>query len=114
MDVAGVFRRFKSLSAGAGAALAILLLALVMALTVAAEAEPTPKDPAAAFGLWVLAPAVVAILLAILFRQVVPALVIGILVGAYMMFTCTPPAFEGLNPVVGGFRLAAETYFFRP
>jgi hypothetical protein len=42
MNVEGVFRRFKSLSAGAGTALAILLLALVMALTVAAADAPAP------------------------------------------------------------------------
>ncbi len=79
-----------------------------------AAADPVAElgGRAAVYGLWVLAPALVAILLAILIRQVVPALVVGILVGACMMF----PHLSGddplgsLHPVVGSFRLAAETY----
>ncbi len=81
------------------------------------EAAPTatvpapPKDPKS-YGLWTLLPAVVAILLAIFTRQVVPALVIGVLCGAYMMVPClaadNPLAQQ--NTIVGGFRLAMETY----
>lgn len=49
--------------------------------TVGAKA-PSPGDY---FGLWVLAPAMVAIVLAIASRQVVPSLALGILTGAVMM-----------------------------
>jgi Na+/H+ antiporter NhaC len=71
-----------------------------------------PRDPRTFYKLWVLLPAIVAILLAIFTRQVVPALVVGVLVGAYMMVPCLPldSPYDGSNPVVGGFRLAAEKY----
>ncbi|UCE59790.1 MAG: hypothetical protein JSU63_20400 [Phycisphaerales bacterium] len=70
-----------------------------------------PKDPKS-YDYWVLLPAILAIILAILTRQVVPALVVGIIVGAYMMIPCLPAgdAFASQNPLVGGFRLAAEKY----
>jgi len=42
-----------------------------------------PQKPQLLYGLWVLAPAVIAIILAIITRQVVPALVVGLLAGAY-------------------------------
>ncbi|MFQ5414428.1 MAG: Na+/H+ antiporter NhaC family protein [Phycisphaerae bacterium] len=76
--------------------------------------EPTPPRNAASYGLWVLMPAVVAILLAIVTRQVVPALVVGVLVGSYMMVPCLPAedsfSTERIHPVIGGFRLFAERY----
>lgn len=81
------------------------------------EAQPVtsppraPKEPSS-YGLWVLLPAIVAILLAILARQVIPALVVGVLVGAYMMVPCLAPgdAFADSPSVVAGVRLAAEQY----
>jgi len=84
------------------------------------EVKPNPsqtkaggsvRDPKS-YGLWTLAPALVAILLAILLRQVIPALVIGILVGAYMLVPCLPAtdAFANSHYVIAGLRLAAETY----
>lgn len=75
------------------------------------EATSTPRDPKS-YGLWTLAPALAAILLAILLRQVIPALVIGILVGAYMLVPCLPAtdAFADSHYVVAGLRLAAETF----
>ncbi len=70
-----------------------------------------PKDPQS-YGLWTLLPAAVAILLAVFTRQVVPALVIAVLCGAYMMVPCLPATetLGQLNPIVGGFRLAMEKY----
>ncbi len=70
-----------------------------------------PKDPIS-YDLWVLLPAVVAILLAVFLRQVVPALVVGVLVGAYMLVPCLPAgdAYGQLNSIIAGFRLAAERY----
>lgn len=75
---------------------------------VSARASKAPKS----YGLWVLVPAGVAILLAILTRQVVPALFIGLLSGAYMMVPCLGASdpFAGQSGIVAGFRLAAERY----
>ena len=77
------------------------------------SSEPVvaPKDPAS-YGLWALLPAAVAILLAVFTRQVVPALVVGVLTGAYMMLPCLPAGdtYGQLNPIVGGFRLCMEKY----
>jgi Na+/H+ antiporter NhaC len=70
------------------------------------------KNPAD-YGLWVLAPALVAIALAILVRQVVPALVVGVLVGAYMLVPCLPVAERFTdNAAISGIRVAVETYLF--
>jgi Na+/H+ antiporter NhaC len=70
-----------------------------------------PKDPRT-YDLLVLLPAVIAILLAIFSRQVVPALFVSVVVGAYMLVPCLPvdDAFTAQHPVIGGFRLAAEKY----
>jgi len=82
----------------------------------AATSVAQPKDPKAYYGLWTLAPAIVAILLAIFTRQVVPALVVGVLAGAYMLLPCLPAAdpYAQAHPVVGGLRLAAEKYVMGP
>ncbi|MFQ5494046.1 MAG: Na+/H+ antiporter NhaC family protein, partial [Phycisphaerae bacterium] len=71
-----------------------------------------PKNPVTDYGLWVLAPAIVAILLAALTRQVVPALVAGILLGAFMMLGCLPASnvHTQHNSLIGGVRLAVEAY----
>ncbi len=61
----------------------------------------------------VLIPPVVAIILAILFRSVVPALFIGVLVGGYMMIPDLGgdlARYQQMHSAVGGFRLAAEHY----
>jgi len=75
---------------------------------------PPPGSPQARYDYWVLLPAVVAILLAILIRQVVPALVVGIFVGGYMLVPCLPMGdeFAGVSGVVAGFRIATERYIF--
>ncbi len=79
--------------------------------TTPSEQLSVPKKPKS-YGLFVLVPAFVAILFAIFTRQVVPALFLGLLTGAFMMVPCLPAshAFSGQNSVVAGFRLAAETY----
>ncbi len=79
---------------------------------IAEEADaPVELKVPKTYGCWVLAPAFVAIFLAILMRSVVPALAIGILVGAFMMIPCLPPA-ERLSDwsVIAGVRLAVERY----
>ncbi len=78
-----------------------------------ADATPaqTPVENPESYGLWVLAPAIVAIVLAILMRQAVPALFIGIIVGAYMLVPCRDPATHlGDIHIIEGLRQAVETY----
>jgi len=79
--------------------------------TTTPPAERVVKNPES-YKLWVLAPALLAILLAIFTRQVVPALFLGIIAGAYMLVPCQPRGapYESLHPVIGGFRLAMESY----
>ncbi len=70
------------------------------------------------YGLAVLIPAGLAILLAILTRQVVISLALGVLAGAYMLvpLLSVHPDYakyaEAGGPVVAGFRLFAEEYLF--
>lgn len=65
-----------------------------------------------AWGLWVLAPAGVAIGLTILSRQVIPSLFVGVLVGSAMIASCQAPGtpFAGLGRPLAAVRLAVETY----
>ncbi len=76
--------------------------------------EPSGMDPVSDYGLWVLTPAIVAIFLAIFTRQVVPALLIGIFVAAFMALPCRPPedSYREAGTVVGGVRLTVEQYIF--
>lgn len=78
------------------------------------EPVAATRSPAQYYGLWTLLPPLVAIILAIFSRQVIPALVVAVLVGAYMMqFTPTAPLtveFGDTNPVLRGTRLAVEHY----
>ncbi len=68
------------------------------------------KDPTA-YSWWVVAPPLVAILLAMLFRSAIPALAIGVLVGAYMMIPCVEPAARfSDNAAIEGVRIAFEHY----
>lgn len=86
----------------------------------AAQNEDTEGEagPTAAiekrYGLWTLIPALVAIFLAVVARQVVPALFTGVLVGAYMMVPCLTAdhRFAGEGALLSGIRLAAEQYIF--
>ena len=77
----------------------------------APSVERTPKK-AKSYGLYVLLPAAVAILLAIFTRQVVPAIFLGVLAGAYMLVPClaNDHAFADQYSIIAGFRLAVETY----
>ncbi len=75
-------------------------------------AEPSLVSPEDRYGLWTLAPALVAIVTAVTLRQVFPALVVGILTAAAMIRPCLP-AVEGygdLPAVVAVLRLAVERY----
>jgi len=95
----------------AGAAKDVEILKETVEAPVAAVGTRAPRDPTT-YGLWVIIPAILAILLAIVTRQVVLALVVGVLAGAYMMVPClaASDAFAGLNSIVAGFRLASERY----
>lgn len=79
------------------------------AQTGSAQIVPTPE---ARYGLWVIAPPLAAIVLAILFRAVVPALVVGVLVGAYMLVPCLPAGdvYATVPAWLAGIRLAAERF----
>lgn len=77
----------------------------------AAATARVPKDPES-YGLLVLLPAAVAILLAIFTRQVVPAIFVGVLVGAYMLVPClsSDHPLADQTSVIAGFRIAVENY----
>ena len=76
-----------------------------------AVAEKTPADPARFYGAWVLLPPLVTIVLAVLLRQVIPALAIGIFIGAYMMLPCLPTVETFGGGIIGGLRLGLERYY---
>ncbi len=72
-------------------------------------AEGSSLEPGAYFGAWVLLPPLLTIILAILWRQVIPALVIGVVLAAYML------AWGGAHDygnvfALAGLRLAVETF----
>ncbi len=71
----------------------------------------TPRDPRS-YGLWVLAPAVVAILLAIITREVVSALFVGLVIGAFMYVPCLPASvpYHDSNFLIASARLLTENY----
>jgi Na+/H+ antiporter NhaC len=73
-----------------------------------APPAPQAQTPAQRYRWWVIAPAVAAILLAIAVRQVVPALIVGILVGSFMMVPCLPTA-EAYGAADGGALTTAVT-----
>jgi len=81
-----------------------------------ATSASQPKNPTTFYGLWTLAPAIAAIVLAIFTRQVVPALVVAVVAGGYMLLPCLPVGdpFTQAHPVIGGLRLAAERYVLGP
>lgn len=67
------------------------------------------KDPAS-YGFWVLTPALATIILAIIVRQVIPALTIGILIAAYMMLPCMDHSAYSSDTYVAAIRVAVEKY----
>jgi len=71
--------------------------------------SPTPDVK---YGAWVLVPPLATIVLAILLRQVIPALATGVLLAAYMLVPCLTVEQAYGGGVLGGLRLAVETYFF--
>ena len=71
-------------------------------------APPMPEDY---YGAYVLIPPLVTIVLAIGLRQVIPALSVGVLVAAFMYLPCAPASENFGGGVIGGLRLAVETYF---
>jgi len=73
----------------------------------AAAIVNTPQSPQDAYGLWVLAPALVAIIIAILTRQVLIALPLGILTAAAMMLWL-----QGTADPIAIFTYAVDKYLF--
>jgi len=76
----------------------------------AVATQAAPQSPDVFYGAWVLVPPLVTIVLAIVLRQVIPALTIGVLIAAYMMVPCLTATEAYGGGVVGGFRLAVEKY----
>jgi len=79
-----------------------------------AEPSPAPNraGPDQVYGLWVIAPALLAIGLAIALRQVIPALALGIFAAAMMHLPWTDAVEPGrfaYNPIAGAI-VAVETY----
>lgn len=77
--------------------------------------QPATLSAADRYGLWVLAPPLITIVLAIVMQQVLPALSIGILIAAYMQVECLPAGapFAGSlasGDVLNGVQLAVEGY----
>ncbi len=64
------------------------------------------------YGLWTITPALVAIACAIITRQVVPSLLLGVVVAAGMLIPCLPPAesFGSGNVAIRAIRLTMEGY----
>ena len=69
----------------AASAPAVADAASLVAASAPASAAAGTATPDSYYGLWTLAPALAAIILAVVLRQVVPAMLIGILVAAFMM-----------------------------
>jgi len=130
-------RRFAWAAVAVGAKRIFALLAAVAALETASGQEPTTAEtvvtqpttmttattapasggqrgslplPREKYGPWVLVPAIVTIILAIALRQVIPALSIGVLIAAFMLVPCLAPQDAYGGGVIGGLRLAVETY----
>jgi Na+/H+ antiporter NhaC len=78
--------------------------------TTAPTTAPAPKPPADKYEAWVLVPPIATIILAIALRQVIPALSIGVLIAAFMLVPCLAPQDAYGGGVIGGLRLAIETY----
>lgn len=98
--------------------LGLVVLGFVLFFVVAAEpvgnavnAPATVMKPEA-YGGWVLLPALVAIVLAMTTKQVVPTLFLGVLVGAAMAAPCLPPAesFGDQSFAIRAIRIAVEKY----
>ena len=100
----------------------LVLLGAVLCVCAVTMAEPTGQaatnTPTAGlqrpadYGWWVLAPPVVAILLAVLTRQVVVALFVGTLVASYMLlpFGGDAAPYADSHFLIAGVRVAAEKY----
>ncbi len=95
----------------ARAAILLILLALVIAAhrQVGQAGSPPPEDR---YGLLTLTPALVAIGLAVVTRQVLPSLALGVAVASFMLVPClSPEARYGAQWTwVAGLRVAVETF----
>ncbi len=76
-----------------------------------ATSAPALVPPETRYGLWVVTPAAVAIAVAILLRQVLPALILGILSACTLMMYCLPAEESFGGPgLLTVFRLGVERY----
>jgi len=77
--------------------------------------QSTKNDPVSRYGWWVLLPALAAIFLAVITRQVIPALLCGTFVGALMMLPCQEAGLSWLQPSfwIHGVATTIETYVIK-
>ena len=96
------------------ARLAVLAALMVLCVSAALRAGKATADiaPEDLYGLYVLTPAVVAIGLAVVTAQVLPALALGVLTAAAMLLPCLPAdaRYGETNTAVAAVRVAVETY----
>lgn len=95
-------------AAAAGGALLLIAPVVLGADAALGTGGSIARQPAAVYGAWVLAPPIVAIVLAMILRQVVPALVVGILLAAGMLAAVDGGAWYTLP--LRGLTLGVETY----
>ena len=96
----------------AAAVLCVAAVAIGQQTTQPTTTAPAVMTPQEHYGLWVLVPPLVAIVLAVITRQVVAALFVATLVGAYMLLPCQGPEaqFADSNVLIRGLRLTVEGY----
>lgn len=96
------------------AGIALLVLACVAVDWAVRQCWSPPAEseavPATWYGAWVLAPAIFTIVLAMLARQVVVALTLGILLAACLLVPFQPAGTGGAGGIVGGVQLAVGHY----
>ena len=83
---------------------AVMMFVLACPATVLAAAEEEAGTPAVYATFWSLIPPVVAIVLALITKEVISSLIIGILSGT-LIYSCI----VGANPIVGDGRLYLST-----
>ncbi|UCG15239.1 MAG: hypothetical protein JSV19_08065 [Phycisphaerales bacterium] len=93
---------------------AILLALVVLVIVTAGRARGAGESPRpeAMYGLLTLTPALAAIGLAIVSRQVLPSLGLGIVVASFMLLPCLPEdrKHDAAHSLAAGLRVAVETY----
>lgn len=90
---------------------ATVIVAFASSAADAAATQPALKSPTE-YGLWVLLPAGAAIVCAVICRQVVPSLILGVVVASVMLLPCKSGegAYDGSWAVIRVARMSLETF----